>query len=104
MPRVFELTTLTPLPSLDAVLKNYENKIQLNKLLSEQILADDQFLNNVTDSHVLVATAEEAARIQVYKGQKSIRVDLVSSLEEADSIIVQQVVSIETDPNACVVA
>ena len=104
MPRVFKLTTLTPLPSRDAVLKNYKNKIQLNKMLCQHILADAEFLDSVTQSNVLVVTGEESVPIQVYKGQKSLRMDLTSSLEEADNIIAQQVVSLGKDSDARVVA
>ena len=68
-PRVFKLTTLTPLPSRDAVLKNYKNKIQLNKLLCQHILTDDEFLRLVTQSHVLVVTGEDFVPIQVIKAR-----------------------------------
>ena len=54
--RVYNLTLQTPLPSRDAVLENYVNKVQLNKLLCQEILTDDTFLKAVTDSHVLTVT------------------------------------------------
>eukprot|EP00745_Piridium_sociabile_P037812 TRINITY_DN68984_c0_g1_i6.p1 TRINITY_DN68984_c0_g1~~TRINITY_DN68984_c0_g1_i6.p1 ORF type:complete len:1121 (+),score=248.01 TRINITY_DN68984_c0_g1_i6:81-3443(+) len=102
--RVFKLNLQTPLPPRDAVLKNYTNKVQLNKLLYEQILTDDAYLQVVTNSHALVVTGEEPVPTQVHKGQKSARRDIISSLEEADSMIAQQVVAIGTDPDARVLA
>ncbi|KAG0726524.1 hypothetical protein GWK47_036353 [Chionoecetes opilio] len=56
--RVYNLTLQTRLPSRDAILKNYKNKVQLNKLLCQHILTDDTFLEAVTDSHVLIVTGE----------------------------------------------
>ena len=102
--RVYKLTLQTPLPSQDAVLKNYMNKVQLNKLLCQQILTDNTFLKAVTDSHVLTLTGEESIPIQVHKGQKSPHMDFASTFEEADGIIAQQVVAIGTNLNACVLA
>ena len=102
--RVYKLTPQTTLPSRDAVLKNYMNKAQLNKLLCQQILNDDTFLKAVTDTHVLTVTGEESIPTQVYKGRRSLRMDLASKFEEADSIIAQQVVAIGTNPDACVLA
>ena len=98
--RVFKLSLQTLLPPRDAILKNYTNKVQLNKLLYQQILTDDAFLHEVTESHVLVVTGEEPVPIQVHKGQKSPRRDIVSSLEEADSLIAQQAIAIGNDPGA----
>ncbi|KAK8388290.1 hypothetical protein O3P69_020350 [Scylla paramamosain] len=102
--RVCKLTLQTPLPSRDAILKNYINKVQLNKLFCQEILTDDTFLKVVTDSHVLTITGKESIPTQVHKGQKSLRMDLASKFEEADGIIAQQVVAIETSLDACVLA
>ena len=89
MPRVFKLTMLTPLPPRDTILKNFKNKNQLNRLLCQHILNDDDFLCTLTQSQVLVVTGEDHVPIQVYKGHKSRRLDLTTSLEEADNIIAQ---------------
>ena len=102
--RVYKLTLQTPLPFRDAVLKSYMNKVQLNKLLCQQILTDDTFLKAVTDSNVLTLTGEESIPIQMHKGQKSPHMGLISTFEEADGIIAQQVVAIGTNPDACVLA
>ncbi|KAG0729109.1 hypothetical protein GWK47_031017 [Chionoecetes opilio] len=97
--RVYNLTLQTRLPSRDAILKNYKNK-----LLCQHILTDDTFLEAVTDSHVLIVTGEESIPTQVHKGQKSLCRDLASTFEEADNIIAQQVVAIGTNPDARVLA
>ena len=75
------------------------NKVQLNKLLCQQILTDDTFLKAV-----FTVTGEESIPIQVHKGQKSLRMDLALTFEEADGIIAQQVVAIGINPDACVLA
>ena len=98
--RVYKLTLQTPLPTRDAILKNYMNKVQLNKLLCKQILTDHSFLEAATDSHLLIVTGDVSIPTQVHKGQKSLRMDLASMFEEADNIIAQQVVAIGTNPNS----
>ena len=52
---------------------------------------------------MLVITGEDFIPVQVYKSQKSERRDIGSSLEEADSLIVQQVVAIGTNPDARII-
>ena len=48
--RVHHLTLTTPLPARDTVLKNYTNKARLNALICEQVLSDNDFLSNSTQS------------------------------------------------------
>lgn len=99
--RVHHLTLTTPLPARDAVLKNYTNKAQLNKLICEQILNDDDFLRNFTQNQKLVVTEEKSEPTQVHKGKKTPRVDLSSTHEEADIFLTQQAIHIsKEDPES----
>lgn len=83
------------------MLKNSANKKQLNLLISEKILSDDNYLQNVTREHKLVVSLEKAAPKQVFKGRKSSRLDLISTQEEADIIITQQAIHLaKEDPES----
>ena len=77
--------------------------VQLNKMICKQILRDDKFLEENTETHALTISSDEWIPTQVDKGQKSQRLDLTSKFEEADNIIVQQVVSIRMNSNECVI-
>lgn len=100
--RVYQLSPQTPLPPREAVLGNYRNKIQLNRLVRQHILSDDAYLNTATTDHTLVVTCDESVPIQVYRGLKSPRRDISSKLEEADNFIAQHVVALGRDREACI--
>lgn len=87
---VHHLILTTPLPAGDTVLKNYTNKARLNALICEQVLSDNDFLRNLTQNHKLVITEDKSEPTQVSEGQKTPRVDLSSTHEEADIFLTQQ--------------
>ena len=57
--RINQLQPQTPLPNREAVLKTSTNKVQLNALISYEILNDYAFLKSATASHQLLVTGEK---------------------------------------------
>ena len=75
--RVHQLDLKPPLPARDAVLRNSANKAQLNSLICEQIIINEQYLQQVTQHHKLVATGDDAVPTQVSKGRKILRLEVL---------------------------
>lgn len=79
------------LPPQKAVLTVSENKKQLIKLVVKLLIEDESF-HQYTHSHKLIVIGEDAAPFEISHGGVVIRrADLSTSHEEADNIIVQQV-------------
>lgn len=83
----FVLTEQTPLPPQTAVLTNSDNKKQLIDLLCVYISKSI----GTAFEHRLVITNQELTPIQIHRGHKSERSDLKTQHEEADIVIVQQI-------------
>ena len=65
--RINQLQPQTPLPNREAVLKTSANKVQLNALMSNEILNDNAFLKSATASHQLVDTGEKTNPVEVFR-------------------------------------
>ena len=68
-----------------------ENKKQLIRILCEELTEDRLYHLRSTGDHKLVITGEDPCPIEVQNEEKRIRYDLETYQEEADIIIVQQV-------------
>ena len=90
--RVHQLNRDFPLPPRDVVLSVTKNKMQLNKLIFEDILEDRSFLAHATQHHQLILTGQDPIPTMITEGQIYPRLDLASSHEEADIVITQQAV------------
>jgi len=73
---VRKLSTNTPLPPRDAVLKCAANKVQLNQLICELIMDDQEFLDKVTSTYHLVVSAVKPVPTVVHKGKKRAELQL----------------------------
>ncbi|KAJ8366608.1 hypothetical protein AAFF_G00348540 [Aldrovandia affinis] len=81
----------TKLPAQKVVLSSIENKKQLNLLLCEELTQDRLFHLRSTNKHKLVVTGEDPCPIEIKMEERRTRYDLENQQEEADTIIVQQV-------------
>jgi len=79
------------LPAQKVVLSSVENKKQLIRILCEELTEDRLFHLWSTGDHKLVVTGEDPCPIEVQNEEKRIRYDLETYQEDADIIIVQQV-------------
>ena len=87
--RVHKLTRQTPLPPRNVVLTNRENKVQLIDIICTDVVQHVQSMNM---SHTLVVTGRSHVPEQVLRGEVTNRPDIRSTHEEADIMLVQQVV------------
>ena len=102
---VLQLTLNTHLPaSKNAILTVSNNKQQLNAIICKELLNDKAFLSYATATHKLIVTGQEHIPVQVYKGRKFPRLDLESPHEEADIVLVQQLLSVANDPDLTLIA
>ena len=85
------LVLSTKLPAQKVVLSSVENKKQLNRLICEELIRDRLFHLQSTKQHKLVVTGEDPCPIEIKMEETRIRHDLENQQEEADTIIVQQV-------------
>ncbi len=81
----------TKLPVQKVVLPSIENKKQLNWLLCEELTEDRLFHLRSTNKHKLVMTGENPCPIEIRMEERRSWYDLGNQQEEADTIIVQQV-------------
>jgi hypothetical protein len=91
--RVFQLHKDSKLPAQKVLLSVSENKKQLIDMIITEILEDDIFMDRNTQHHVLVMTGEEETPLQIKKGQVQERRDIKTMHEEADVILIQQVLA-----------
>lgn len=89
----------TKLPAQKVVLSSIENKKQLNKLLCEELTKDRLFHLRSTQKHKLVVTGEDPFPIEIRMEERQERSDLGNEQEEADTIIVQQVLRCAGEAN-----
>ena len=89
--QVHKLQLNTKLPPQKTVLTVTENKKQLINLIVNSLI-EDKLFHECTQSHKLILIGEDAAPFEISNGGVVIRrADLSTSHEEADNIIVQQV-------------
>lgn len=97
--RVHQLSLDTPLPSQKVVLTVSKNKKQIMELICDELVSDKEFHKH-TSNHKLVITGNNDIPIEISNGGVLInRRDLTCSHEEADCIIVQQVITTAKDLN-----
>ena len=68
----------------DNVLRCRPNKKQSNMVVYDCIMADQDFLTQVTQNHSLLMHFENTVPLQVFKGKKTPKPEFASSHEEAD--------------------
>ena len=90
--RRMKLGLKTPLPAQKIVLTVTENKIQLINLICSYIANHVELLGD----HRLILTGQDPTPIEVFEGKLKLRHDLYTTHEEADVVIVQQVVHVAT--------
>ncbi|KAK5918487.1 hypothetical protein CgunFtcFv8_003249 [Champsocephalus gunnari] len=78
-------------PAQKVVLSSIENKKQLNLLLFKELTEDRLFHLRGTNKHQLVVTGEDSCPIEIRMEERRSRYELENQQEEADTIIVQQV-------------
>ena len=81
----------TKLPAQKVVLASTYNKKQLIRILCEDLIGDRLFHVRSTGKYKLVVTGEDQCPIEIKMDERRIRNDLENRGEEADTIIVQQV-------------
>lgn len=92
--RVHHLQVDSKLPAQKIVLASSQNKKQLMQLIVDDLVQDKKFHEDNTQHHKLVVTGQDPVPIEISEGGVVIsRADLATSHEEADIIIVQQVLS-----------
>ena len=89
--RKHHLLRTTKLPAQKVVLSSVENKKQLIRILCEELTEDGLFHLPSTGDHKLVVSGEDPCPIEVQNEERRTRYDLETHQEEADIIIVQQV-------------
>ena len=90
--RVYQLTKNTPLPSQKAVLTVSSNKKQLMFIICSSIINDEEFHAQHTTRNKLVITGSDDVPTRIHKGVGIAKEDIVTSHEEADTIIAQQAI------------
>ena len=100
-PRLENVTFQTPLPPQKELLTVTENKIKLLDIICEQLLEIYQ-AEHVQDAHILVITGKKVVPVEVFKGIAINRNDFKTFHEEADMIIVQQMLKLNTNGISCI--
>ena len=99
--RVYQLTKNTPLPSQKAVLTVSSNKKQLMFIICSSIINDEEFHAQHTTRNKLVITGSDDVPTRIHKGVGIAKEDIVTSHEEADTIIAQQSYHMSKGPFWC---
>ena len=99
--RRHKLSLQTPLPPQKELLTVTENKIKLLDIICEQLLEIYQ-AEHVQDAHRLVITGKKVVPVEVFKGIAINRNDFKTFHEEADVIIVQQMLEFNTNGISCI--
>ncbi|CAH1798308.1 unnamed protein product [Owenia fusiformis] len=86
--RVYKFSSDTPLPAQNVVLNVTENKVQLIKCVIDHLT---QKASEESFSNILVITGPDPTPVQIHKGNIDQRDDLRNTQEEADVVIVHQV-------------
>ena len=82
------------------ILKCSKNKQKFNSLIFESIKEDVNFLNESTQNHKLIMMNESVIPYEIVKGKRWLRVDLGSSHEEANTIVVKHAIVCGKDDDA----
>ncbi|KAG1666272.1 hypothetical protein GQR58_018955 [Nymphon striatum] len=92
--RTHHLQVNSKLPAQKILLTSSKNKRQLMQLIVDDFVQDKKFHEDNTQHHKLVVTGADPMPIKISEGGVVIsRADLSTSHEEADNVIVQQVLS-----------
>ena len=92
--RVHHLQFNSKLPAQKIIIASSKKKNQLTQLIVDDLVRDKKFREDNTRHHKLVVTLADPVSIEISTGGVVIsRADLATSHEEADNIIVQQVLS-----------
>jgi len=92
--RAHHLQVNSKLPAQKILLTSSKNKKQLMQLIVDDFVQDKKFHEDNTQHHKLVVTGADPVPIEISEGGVVIsRADLSTSHEEADNVIVQQVLS-----------
>ena len=90
--RVHQLNWDLQLPSRDAVLSVTKIKMQLNKLIFEDISQDRSYLAHARQHHHFILTGHDPTPTTISEGQIYPKLDLASFHEGADIVITQQAI------------
>ncbi|KAG1683171.1 Glutamate receptor U1 [Nymphon striatum] len=92
--RAHHLQVNSKLPAQKILLTSSKNKKQLMQLIVDDFVHDKKFHEDNTQHHKLVVTGADPVPIEISEGGVVIsRADLSTSHEEADNVIIQQVLS-----------
>ena len=103
--KAYQLSNAMKLPNKEDILNIQYNKKQLIALICEDLSSNTIFPETTTGGkHRLVITGEEDSLMEVTEGEFAniARHDIRTSHEEADNIIVQQMVNIVKESSKCV--
>ena len=91
-----QLTFETVLPPQKTLLGNIRNKVQLIELVVQSLANDSQFAEVSTRTHKLVVTGQHETPVEISHGGVVMnRGDLRSTHEEADVLIIQQLIAVQ---------
>ena len=99
--RRHKLSTTTPLPAQIVGLTVTENKTQLIEIICEQLRQKGK-THRAINKHKLTITGPSPAPVEVFKGIAIEQKDLETTHEEADVIILQQVVAAANEGAKCI--
>ena len=86
---IHHLTTATILSAQKVVLTVTENKKQLITIICKELQTDKDFIDSFSHEHTLLITGE-GDPVEITRGWVTPRLDISTSREEADNIIIQQ--------------
>ena len=81
------------LPPQKVVLTVKDNKRQLIRIICEELVQDQEFQKKHTSDNKLLLTSDNDIPVELNKRKVIQRVDMKTTHEEADNIIVQQMVA-----------
>ena len=90
--RVHQLNLAMQLPPQNVVFTVTDNKRLLIKVICDELIQDEHFHQKHTKTHKLIVTGEDDIPSEVHKGIVVERADMITTHEEADNILVQQMV------------
>ncbi len=96
--KVFMLSKTTALPPQKITLGVTENKKQVIDIICNELQSDEEFIRNHTKDHKLVITGQSGIPIEIsHSGIVIHRNDIANTHEEADNIMIQQVLMLSED-------
>lgn len=91
MSRKYQLLPTTQLPAQRVILSSVANKKQLIRMICDDLIHDRLFHQQSMSKYKLVVTGEDPLPTEMESEEKRLRHDLETHHEEADIIIIQQV-------------